>query len=70
MVPFGGLLFPYSTFTFKYTFARSFSHMNVLYLIPQHGRPKEGGKQKISLQVVQIMATKGKSKEIKCKMEM
>ena len=32
--------------------------MNVLYLIPRHDRPKEGGKQKIRLQVVQNMATK------------
>ena len=48
-----------STFTFKYTLARNFSHhMNVFYLIPRHDRPKEGGKQKIRLQVVQNMATK------------
>ena len=54
-----GSFFPTSTFTFKYTLARNFSHhMNVLYLIPRHDRPKEGGKQKISLQVVQNMATK------------
>ena len=33
--------------------------MNGLYLIPRHDRPKEGGKQKISLQVVQNMTMKG-----------
>ena len=33
--------------------------MNVLYVIPRHNRPKKGGKQNISLQVVQNMATKG-----------
>ena len=33
--------------------------MNVFYLIPQHDRPKERAKQKISLQVVQNMAMKG-----------
>ena len=44
---------PTSTFTLKYTLPRNFSHhMNALSLIPRYDRPKEGGKQKISLQVV------------------
>ena len=58
ILPYGSF-FLKSTFTFKHTLARNFSyHMNVLYLVPQHDRPKEGGKQKISLQVVENMATK------------
>ena len=54
----------------RHPFPKSLDLPLVLYLISQHDRPKEGGKQKISLQVVQSMATKDKSKEIKCKMEM
>ena len=41
------------TFTFKYIVALNFSvHMNVLFLIPRHRRPKGEVKQTISLQVV------------------
>ena len=45
-------VFPTSRCTFIYTFARHFSNRkNVLFLIPRHDRPKEGGKQ-IHLQFV------------------
>ena len=65
ILPYGSF-FPTSKFTFKYTLARNFSHqMNVLYLIPRHDRPKEGGKQKISLQVFQNMATKDYTLRVK-----
>ena len=67
-----GSSFSISRFTFKYTLARHSSHyMNVFFDIPQHERPKEEEKQKISLQVAYNLAAKGytKSKEIKCKMK-
>ena len=42
-----------STFTFKYTRASHFAHhINGLFVIQRHDRPKERRKQKISLQVV------------------
>ena len=45
--------FPISRFTFKDILARHSSHhKNVVFLIPRHDRPEQGGKQKISLQVV------------------
>ena len=38
------------TFSFKYIVARNFSHhMNVLFQILRHARPKEGIKQTLSL---------------------
>ena len=52
ILPYGSS-FPTSRSTFKYTLARHSSHhMNVLFHIQQYDRPKEGGKQKISLQVI------------------
>ena len=52
IVPYGST-FPTSRFTFKHTLARhSSDNMNVLFLIPRNGRPKERGKKKIILQVV------------------
>ena len=39
---------PASRFTFRYTLARhSFHHMNVLFLIPRHDRPKEGENKRL-----------------------
>ena len=60
------------TFTFKYIVARNFSHhMNVLFLIPRHGRPKEGVKQTISLKHrEERLRTKSKSSvKWKCEKE-
>ena len=62
------LLFPYFQIYFQ---IYPCSRFNVLFYISRRDRPKEGGKQKISLQVVSNLASKGytKSKDIKCKME-
>ena len=69
MAPFSPLSL---TFIFKYTVARNFSHhMNVLFLIPRHGRPKEGVKQTISLKHrEERLRTKSKSSvKWKCEKE-
>ena len=48
------------TFTFKYIVARNCSHhMNALFVVPRHDRPKERVKQTISLQVIWNIVTKG-----------
>ena len=60
MLPYGSFFLLSLAFTFNYTVARDFSHrVNVLFLIPWHGRSKEGVKQTISLQVAWNVATKG-----------
>ena len=47
ILPYGSF-FPTSTFTFKYTLARQFPHhMNVLFFIPRHDRPKEGRNKRL-----------------------